>query len=100
MHTSHFHSSSRASLGFSSRSAPLSGVSPSTAPLTAPLLRPRDLINGVNHMHANFMFHRDLKIENIVVDGDDFALKIMDFGFAKEVGGGYGGLGWRLVAVN
>ena len=33
-------------------------------------------------MHANGVSHRDLKLDNILLD-DDFNLKIVDFGFAS-----------------
>ena len=39
----------------------------------------RRLAEGVDHMHRNDMFHRDLKLENIVLT-EDYRPKIMDFG--------------------
>lgn len=42
----------------------------------------RQLAAGVNHLHSCGAYHRDLKLENIVVDGE-FNVKIMDFGSLK-----------------
>lgn len=35
-------------------------------------------------MHSNNIFHRDLKIDNIVLD-KNYQLKILDFGFATDL---------------
>jgi serine/threonine protein kinase len=43
-----------------------------------------ELAHGVQHMHKNGFFHRDLKLENAVLT-DDYKLKIMDFGHAKQI---------------
>jgi serine/threonine protein kinase len=42
----------------------------------------RMIAEGVAHMHRIGCYHRDLKLENLVVTGD-FTVKIMDFGSAK-----------------
>ena len=39
------------------------------------------LLNALDYMHTKRVVHRDLKLENILVD-DDLNLKIADFGFA------------------
>jgi serine/threonine protein kinase len=41
----------------------------------------------VGHCHANGVAHRDLKLENIFLDGDD-NVKLGDFGFSCEMKGG------------
>eukprot|EP00051_Salpingoeca_urceolata_P003654 m.59480 g.59480 ORF g.59480 m.59480 type:complete len:479 (-) comp12987_c0_seq1:146-1582(-) len=43
----------------------------------------KQLANGVAHMHQNKIFHRDLKLENVVLDSR-YVAKIMDFGHAKH----------------
>ena len=44
------------------------------------------LINSVSFCHYNGIIHRDLKIENIVLD-TNWNLKIADFGFSSEISG-------------
>ena len=41
------------------------------------------MVDGVHHMHKHGMFHRDLKLENIVLDSH-YTLKLMDFGHSKH----------------
>lgn len=42
----------------------------------------RQLIKGVEYLHSEDIVHRDLKLENLVLD-KDFQLKIVDFGASK-----------------
>ncbi|XP_065831718.1 cyclin-dependent kinase 11B-like [Oscarella lobularis] len=42
------------------------------------------ILRGVNHLSENFVVHRDLKLNNILVS-DDGTLKICDFGTAIEL---------------
>ena len=46
----------------------------------------RQLINGLNELHKAGICHRDLKLENLVLDAD-FNLKIIDFGLACLIQG-------------
>jgi serine/threonine protein kinase len=42
------------------------------------------LINAVDALHKEGFFHGDLKLENIVLSGDNYDIKLIDFGFTKE----------------
>ncbi|QDZ18288.1 mitogen-activated protein kinase 7 [Chloropicon primus] len=41
------------------------------------------ILQGLNYIHKNGFFHRDMKPENILVTGD--RVKIADFGLAREI---------------
>ena len=41
------------------------------------------LLDAVDHIHTAGVAHRDLKLENILID-DNLNLKVADFGFAKS----------------
>mmetsp|Transcript_23539 Transcript_23539/g.65439 ORF Transcript_23539/g.65439 Transcript_23539/m.65439 type:complete len:510 (-) Transcript_23539:294-1823(-) len=41
------------------------------------------VLQGLNHVHKNGYFHRDMKPENILVRGD--VVKLADFGLAREI---------------
>lgn len=44
----------------------------------------RQLISAINFMHLRNICHRDLKLENILLD-TNYNLKLCDFGLAKEI---------------
>jgi len=50
----------------------------------------RQIVIGVRHLHAANVIHRDLKLENVMVYGpaSDPKIKIVDFGWSKDVGPG------------
>ena len=41
------------------------------------------MLDSVEYMHSKHVAHRDLKLENILID-DNLNLKICDFGFATN----------------
>jgi cell division cycle 2-like protein len=43
------------------------------------------LLRGVEHLHENWIIHRDLKTSNLLLS-DTGVLKIADFGLAREYG--------------
>ncbi|CAB16737.1 serine/threonine protein kinase, meiotic, STKc MAK-like Pit1 [Schizosaccharomyces pombe] len=49
----------------------------------------RQIFKGLNHIHTNGFFHRDMKPENILIssnsDSSSFNVKIADFGLAREI---------------
>ena len=47
------------------------------------------LLDGLEAIHNSDIVHRDIKLENIMLSGDDYTLKYVDFGFAIEKSKGY-----------
>ena len=43
-----------------------------------------NLLNAVDALHKEGICHRDLKTENIVLVGDNYDIKLIDFGFAAK----------------
>lgn len=44
----------------------------------------KQMISAVEHMHSRNIAHRDIKLENILVDSRDMTLKVADFGYASQ----------------
>ncbi|KAK7426745.1 hypothetical protein QQZ08_006781 [Neonectria magnoliae] len=51
----------------------------------------KQLIQGVNYLHANGIAHRDIKLENLIITKDS-KLKITDFGVSEVFSGTHPGL--------
>ena len=47
------------------------------------------LLDGLETMHNSNIVHRDIKLENIMLSGDDYVLKYVDFEFSKEKSHGF-----------
>jgi serine/threonine protein kinase len=45
----------------------------------------RDVADGLAEAHRNMVIHRDLKPENVMIRDHDQAVKILDFGIAKDL---------------
>ena len=57
-----------------------------------------ELVSAVEFIHAIGFLHRDIKTSNVVIDRRGH-LRLIDFGFAKEVIGGGGGGGGAVCHV-
>ena len=42
------------------------------------------LLDGLEAMHSKNIFHRDIKPDNIMIGGDDYKFKFVDFGFSTD----------------
>lgn len=47
------------------------------------------LLDGIEAIHNSNIVHRDIKLDNIMLSGNDYTLKFVDFGFATEKSNGY-----------
>lgn len=45
----------------------------------------RQVVDGVNYCHERLVVHRDLKLDNLLLDRRKDTVKIIDFGFAAQV---------------
>lgn len=45
----------------------------------------KKILEAVIYMHDNNVIHRDLKLENVLIDRKTHQTKLIDFGFATEV---------------
>ena len=59
----------------------------------------KQMLAAVQHAHENQVVHRDLKPENALLTKDE-TLKLLDFGIAKEMGGGGTRTGTGMGTVN
>ncbi|ELP89168.1 hypothetical protein EIN_485600 [Entamoeba invadens IP1] len=57
------------------------------APFSIPVARNffKQLLSGVKYCHDNGIVHRDLKLENLILDRDGINLKICDFGHSSFI---------------
>lgn len=42
------------------------------------------LLDALDHMHSRKIAHRDIKLENVLVNTSDMTLKVADFGYATQ----------------
>jgi serine/threonine protein kinase len=63
-------------------------VATAGGPLPEPIVRFyfRQLLSAMHHMTTNSLVHRDLKLDNIMLD-NNFNLKVIDFGFCAPLAG-------------
>ena len=45
------------------------------------------LANTLAYLHNNSIAHRDIKLENILIDKNTLKIKLIDFGFAIKASG-------------
>jgi len=48
----------------------------------------KPVVEALKHCHDNGIVHRDLKTENVIIDGSNNHIKLIDFGFATNLTGG------------
>lgn len=45
----------------------------------------KQMLQAINHCHANGIMHRDIKPENIMLTKEDDQIRLVDFGLSKLV---------------
>ena len=48
----------------------------------------RQVVEGIKHCHENFVLHRDIKLDNILLD-NKLGVKICDFGVSRFIKRGH-----------
>lgn len=43
----------------------------------------KQVLKSINHMNSLGLWHRDIKLENIMIDPDSLHVKLVDFGFSR-----------------
>ena len=43
------------------------------------------ILDGLEAIHNSNIVHKDIKLEKVMLSGDDYILKYVDFGFSKEI---------------
>eukprot|EP00754_Rhynchopus_humris_P022402 Rhum_TRINITY_DN14790_c12_g2::Rhum_TRINITY_DN14790_c12_g2_i1::g.118099::m.118099 len=56
----------------------------------------KQILLALHYIHSNHVVHRDIKVENVIVDPTDHHIKIVDFGIAKYCGPAGQGIGQDL----
>jgi len=41
----------------------------------------KQIVNGISYIHKQNIIHRDIKLENIIIDTSNKLIKIIDYGF-------------------
>mgnify|MGYP000716488853 CR=1 FL=1 len=45
----------------------------------------KQVLEGIQHCHENKICHRDIKLENVLIDGSE-TVRLIDFGFSSRSG--------------
>ena len=43
----------------------------------------KQILKALNHMNSYHLCHRDIKLENIMINPETFQIKLIDFGFSS-----------------
>lgn len=59
----------------------------------------RQIVKGVDYLHENGIFHRDLKPQNILIDKNGLCPKLADFGLARHFSLPFGAYSKEIVTL-